>query len=1078
MSKNYYFDEDNRFTIENYSGNKPFASFLPGIAGLNGIPMWAFYVNRGQAICAFGIKDKNHPIMEFFPAYKCFQTVDYMGFRTFIKTYKEEGFEYYEPFSSVNSFTKGENKMFIGANECEIEELSKDGALKTNVCYFTLPQEGIAALVRKVTITNTSDEIIKLEVLDGMPAVMPYGTSNGGLKEVGHTLKAWMSVYNVENRIPFYKLRASAGDTAEVSSVEEGHFYLCFMKEEGKEVLLPPIVDAEVIFGSNTSLSYPMNFIDRSLEELYEYKQMTANKVPTGFFGAEKTIKPGESVEMCSFIGHATSLELVDNLKSKLLSFEYVDEKYKEAKALVREITEDIDTKTSSKVFDEYCRQTYLDNVLRGGYPLLINDDKVPMVYHVYSRKHGDLERDYNFFLTEPEFYSSGNGNYRDVNQNRRSDVLFHPEVKDFNVHTFMNLIQVDGYNPLVINGYVFRLKDGSAKEFMKFVQEEHQDKMESMVRDSFTMGKLLKFLINSKITLKVSVEEMLQSILRECEQVMEAVHGEGYWTDHWTYNLDLIESYLSIYPDKKKEVLLKRADYTYFDNDAIVLPREKKYVLSKGKVRQYEATEHCPKKIKLIESRNIDKNVMREEYGMGKIYTSNLHSKLIILALNKFSLLDPMGMGIEMEGGKPGWDDALNGLPGIFGSSMAESYELQRLLNFILELQGEYKEEISKIPVEIVDFMNRILASIDKFNKSIAENKNYIYWDEVSTIREQYRENSKFGFSGEEEEFTLGELSIVMNQLSSMLSEGIEKAYKENNNMYPTFFYYEVTEHELLRDEEGRNKVNKKKLPLVKAKKFEQKNMPLFLEGTVRALKIQKGIEASRKVYEDLKTSALFDEKLKMYKLNESLEEESIEIGRVRAFTRGWLENETIWLHMEYKYILEVLSNGLYKEFFSDFKNVIVPFFDAHIYGRSPLENSSFIASSANPDESVHGTGFVARLSGATAEFLSIWNVMMIGHKPFFIKEDMLCLELKPILPAWLFDENNKISFNFLGRTKVTYLNSAKKDTYESEVKTSKIALYYADGNKVSIDGSVILEPYSEQVRCGKITRIEVKLE
>lgn len=1078
MTKNNYFDSDNRFTIENYSHNKPFASFLPGIAGLNGIPMWAFYVNRGQAVCSFGIKDKDHPIMEFFPAYKCFQTVDYMGFRTFIKRYKEEAFEYYEPFSSINPLANGKNKMFIGANECEIEEISKDENLKTNVCYFTLPQEGIAALVRKVTITNISNQNIKLEVLDGMPAVMPYGISNGGLKEVGNTLKAWMSVYNVENKIPFYKLRASAGDTSEVSSVEEGHFYLSFIKEEGKEVLLPPIVDADVIFGNNTSLSYPTNFINSSLEELYAHKQMTANKVPTGFFGAEKTIKPGEQIEMCSFIGHATSIGLVEKLKSKLISFKYVDDKYKEAKALVREITEEINTETSSKVFDEYCRQTYLDNVLRGGYPLLIKDDVVPMVYHVYSRKHGDLERDYNFFLTKPEFYSSGNGNYRDVNQNRKSDVIFHPGVKDFNVHTFMNLIQVDGYNPLVINGYVFRVKEDSPKEFMNILEGEHKAKVEGFICNTFTMGKLLEFLINNEITSEISVEQMAQSILKECDQVIEAVHGEGYWTDHFTYNLDLIESYLSIYPDKKKEALFEKVDYTYFDNDTIVLPRENKYVLSKGNVRQYESTQRCTEKTKLIESRNKDKNVMRQEHGKGKIYRSNLLSKLIILALNKFSLLDPMGMGIEMEGGKPGWDDALNGLPGIFGSSMADSYELQRILNFTLEMKCQYQEEVSRIPVEIVDFMNKILQSIDKFNKSLAENKNYIYWDEVSLIREQYRENSKFGFSGEEEAFTLGELCIAMEKLSSKLSQGIEKAFKENNNMYPTFLYYEVTEYEFLYDEEGRKKVNENNLPLVKAKEFKQKNMPLFLEGTVRALKIQEDIEASRKIYEDIKTSNLFDKKLKMYKLNESLEEESIEIGRVRAFTRGWLENETIWLHMEYKYVLEVLNNGLYKEFFSDFKNVMVPFFDANVYGRSPLENSSFIASSANPDESVHGAGFVARLSGATAEFLSIWNVMMAGHKPFFIMDDKLCLELKPILPAWLFDENDKISFNFLGSTKITYFNSGKKDTYDSNVKASKMQLHYADGKKVNIEGNVILEPYSEEVRCGKITKIEIDIE
>ena len=50
-----------------------------------------------------------------------------------------------------------------------------------------------------------------------------------------------------------------------------------------------------------------------------------------------------------------------------------------------------------------------------------------------------------------------------------------------------------------------------------------------------------------------------------------------------------------------------------------------------------------------------------------------------------KFAALDPYGMGIEMEGGKPGWYDALNGLPGIFGSSMAETYELYRMLTYTI---------------------------------------------------------------------------------------------------------------------------------------------------------------------------------------------------------------------------------------------------------------------------------------------------------------------------------------------------------------------------------------------------------
>ena len=97
-------------------------------------------------------------------------------------------------------------------------------------------------------------------------------------------------------------------------------------------------------------------------------------------------------------------------------------------------------------------------------------------------------------------------------------------------------------------------------------------------------------------------------------------------------------------------------------------------------------------------------------------------------------------------------------------------------------------------------------------------------------------------------------------------------------------------------------------------------------------------------------------------------------EIGRCRIFTPGWLENESVWLHMEYKYILELLKAGLYEEFYDNFKRVLIPFQDPRQYGRSILENSSFLVSSAFPDKRLHGNGFVARLSGSTAEFLEIW--------------------------------------------------------------------------------------------------------
>lgn len=55
------FDERGRFYIENYNVFRPFASFLPGIAGQKGIPLWVFYVNRAQCVSSFGFQDKDHP---------------------------------------------------------------------------------------------------------------------------------------------------------------------------------------------------------------------------------------------------------------------------------------------------------------------------------------------------------------------------------------------------------------------------------------------------------------------------------------------------------------------------------------------------------------------------------------------------------------------------------------------------------------------------------------------------------------------------------------------------------------------------------------------------------------------------------------------------------------------------------------------------------------------------------------------------------------------------------------------------------------------------------------------------------
>ena len=147
------FDHMNRFIIEDYTNSPSFASFLPGISGIMGIPIWCFYVNRGQGISSFGVRDKNHSIMEFHAAQQAYQNVSTVGFRTFLKV---DG-KYYEPF--YNEYTKEEGVervMYIGSNEMEVDEKNPMEGIQINALYYTLPNEDIGGLVRQVTLKNIS----------------------------------------------------------------------------------------------------------------------------------------------------------------------------------------------------------------------------------------------------------------------------------------------------------------------------------------------------------------------------------------------------------------------------------------------------------------------------------------------------------------------------------------------------------------------------------------------------------------------------------------------------------------------------------------------------------------------------------------------------------------------------------------------------------------------------------------------------------------------------------------------------------------------------------------------------------
>jgi hypothetical protein len=1102
-SVSYALRDDGAYLITEYNRAKPFASFLPGIAGLDGIPMWVFYVNRGQGVCSAGIQDKDHAVLEFLPANRAFQLAASQGFRTFVKLGADAEIPHYEPFQDHDRDRDlgRQQRMVIEPTKLTFEETNTTLGLTFSASFFNVVEQPFAGLARILRIRNDRDAPATLEVLDGMPLLVPAGVTNPDLQLTRRLTEAFVEVVNHEARAPLFRAKVEPVDRPEVVRVVRGNFYVGFTEgAEGSE-LVTPFVDPVAVFGTRTDYSFPEALLEDAPPTT---AQVLENRLPCAMGRIRITLDPGESATYTSVAGHADSVdELNSVIVPRILSPGFATTMEVRGRSLVDRLTQPGLLVTSEPVLDRYARQNYLDNGLRGGFPVTLEGGEGTAL-HLYSRKHGDLERDYNHFHLEPSPYSQGNGNFRDVNQNRRSDLLVNPDVGSDNVVHFSSLIQLDGFNPLVIKQTRLRVREGE-REALRAVLAAHLDagggaeateEVEAFLGEPFTPGGLVRHCKTKGIGIRGKTETLVGGLLRLCDKVPDADFGEGYWTDHWTYNLDLVENYLAVYPERLRELLFERADLPFWDPDHRVLPREEKYVLWEGRPMQLGAV--VPDEEKAARGPNDWARVIGPSGEPGAVYRTTLVVKLVSLLANKVASLDPAGAGIEMDSDKPNWYDALNGLPALLGSSASETLETLRTSRFLLDalLAHTRPDETWPVYEELAELLEALQPLLE------ADLTPYDYWDRATTAKERYRARTRAGVSGGETHLTSERLRSFLRAAIGRLEGAVADAWDPGAGLPSTYFRHAVTEHEVLTgagpDGEPRPLRTRAGLVRFRAKAFERTRLPLFLEGIVHWLRTRPDRAEAKRAVAAVRASGLYDAALGLYKVNAPLESEPYEIGRARIFSPGWFENESVWLHMAYKYLLELARNELYEELYEDFRTCLVPFFDPATYGRSVLENASFIVSSANPDPSLHGTGFVARLSGATAEFIHLTALLTIGPRPFAVGESgELELRLRPALPGWLFTDGPReqrwhrdgreetialpastVSFAFLGEILVTYHNPGRGDAFgEGGVRPVSWRVQGDEGEPVVVEGDVLRGALAERVRRREVRRIDIEL-
>jgi len=991
--------------------------------------------------------------MEFYPANKAYTATPLLGFRTFLRYKKGGKTQVYEPFRMTAS-ADCRQILRIRAHEVELEETNRALGLKITVVMFSAPQEDVPVFIRQVRVENVGKQTFKGEMIDGLPQVVPFGLNEYLLKQMSRTMEAFAEVPHVDDKLPFYKLKTEPSDKPEVQWIEAGFFSFSLLS--GK--LLRVLVDPESIFGTDTSFQEPLVFA--SGKAVASLPQRTESRFDSAFSYTPLSIRPRQAERLSSFYGQADHWQQASEFCSRVqASSSYAEAKREENASVIRSVTDVFAIHSSSPSLDAYSAQSYLDNVLRGGQPVILSDGKESQMFHAYSRKHGDMERDYNAFELSPTYFSQGNGNFRDVNQNRRSETFLHPGLGSGNVDTFFNLLQLDGYNPLVIQYEKFHVGG-------KFVRP----------------GDLFEKLLKTTGSRQEAFHQ-LSTTLAHAGKVQDATHGEGFWVDHWTYNLDLLESFTAVYPDQLKHLLVDRRDFTYFDNDHIVQPRDKKYVLrADGAVRQMHAVIKDAEKAHLLHLRKEDPHKARTKNGAGVIYQSSLLAKMLNVIAIKAASLDPFGIGLEMESEKPGWCDALNGMPGLLGSSVNEAIELRRWGLYLREHMNAIlaPRESHPVPEEVAELLKSVqealaLARHDDFFKT---------WDTLASLRERFREKTRLGISGDEKMLSREEIDLFLKVLNAVLEAGLDRAFT-SDGLCATYYINEIVRYEKLPSREHPEDSETPQIHHVRALEFKQTPLSAFLEGPVHAMRVMPSPKQAKKLYEAVKKSELYDKKLKMYKLNVPLTKESYEIGRNKIFTPGWLENESIFLHMHYKFLFELLRSGLPEDYFAEIKNGIVAFQDPEVYGRSTFENSSFIASSRFPDARIHGTGFVARLSGSTAEWISMAFYMGLGEQPFHYAQGQLRFEPAPLLAKWLFTTKadgdfgkDTFGLKLFGKTWLVYHNPSKRDTYAGAgLKPATYVLRYDDGREIVHEGAYLPEALARDLRDGKLQRITVEL-
>ena len=766
--KEVIINNENYYKIENVDAMRPF--FMSIVSPYN---HWLFISSNGSL--SAGRKDSNNALFPYYTDDKITELQEITGNKTIFKIFNKNEISIWEPFSLRNyGLYDIERNLYknLKGNKVIFEEINKSIGLTYKYQWSTCDEFGF---VKKSSINNHSGDIIKIELVDGIQNILPWGVDEALQNSTSNLVDAYKrNELEESSKIGIYALSAIIVDKAEpsealkaniswsngfddckilISSLQLDNFRKnieLFQENDVKAEKGAYFINSQISLNENeTKEWYIVSDVNKSSSEVLELKKIIRE---------EKNIiaKINQCIEKASddllkLVGASDGLQTSQRRLRNIRHFSNTlfnimrggifDNHYDIEKLDFSDYIKRSNKKVFSKKKDLINNLPEIFDIKKLRFLCENDDDKnfIRLCYEYlplkFSRRHGDPSRPWNKFSinTRNEIDDSKildyQGNWRDIFQNWEALAYSYPEFIEGMICKFLNSTTFDGYNPYRVTKYGFDWETIEADNPWSYI---------------------------------------------------------GYWGDHQIiYLLKFLEFIENYYPGKIKK---------YLDHDFFV------YANVPYKIKSHDEILKDPKNTIDFDFENEEKILRRRErFGIDGallrdenyfIIKVNFIEKILATSLAKISNFIPEA-GIWMNTQRPEWNDANNALVGN-GVSMVTLYYLRRFLGYFKDIIEKYSLSEYDLSSELKDYFDQIYSSLINNENLLVGNINdhdrKLIMDQLGVAASSYRNTIyKNGFSGDKSLISKKEILEFINITIKFLNHSI-KSNKRSDGLYHAY--------------------------------------------------------------------------------------------------------------------------------------------------------------------------------------------------------------------------------------------------------------------------------------------------